>query len=377
MSFGASIEQFDAVMPFYLALDMSAAAGPWSEHYESGLKMLQECASTQLPVSAASQLAVGAMTGGGASWTQLAPAPDAVMPTELVDYRGTRLESTFRSVRGRIDADLSLIRSVGWRCYRPALVVLLAAPVGSEDRWQPAFTELTYYDSARRSGFARYPAVIPFSLSPAVDRVLEQLVHPAGVSRSYRAEPGHSPAEQVAHAFGLIADLLCTSVRTLPSARPQHVMPSDSRRLLDRNSPGGKSSLPPNRNEPSVHQAPPSAHRDGSGPGGRSSLVGIRCSRDGSSTVGTFRENATGWQLERSRAVDVLPPGMSAARQLTGAFSRSPEFAGCARCGNLSIVKCRCGQLGCWDEVAATHYCWACRASGRIEGRITDIQGID
>ena len=56
-----------------------------------------------------------------------------------------------------------------------------------------------------------------------------------------------------------------------------------------------------------------------------------------------------------------------------GAFATDTAYPGCPHCGAISIVKCGCNKVGCWDGESKFVTCPWCGKRGKVEGQIESL----
>jgi hypothetical protein len=58
---------------------------------------------------------------------------------------------------------------------------------------------------------------------------------------------------------------------------------------------------------------------------------------------------------------------------IRGTFEIDDEYPGCPHCHNASFFRCRCGKVGCWDQVTRKVTCPWCELSLNLGGSISDL----
>jgi hypothetical protein len=62
---------------------------------------------------------------------------------------------------------------------------------------------------------------------------------------------------------------------------------------------------------------------------------------------------------------------------IRGTFEIDDAFPGCPHCHNPGFFRCRCGKVGCWDEVTRKVTCPWCGANLTLGGSITGLDVND
>lgn len=107
-------------------------------------------------------------------------------------------------------------------------------------------------------------------------------------------------------------------------------------------------------------------------------VVTGRCSQDG----GTFGIRFEGVRRKSWLATWAFPirPGGAAregyGQSIAGSFEFAEKFPGCPQCGRTSFVKCRCGQLSCWDGTTRRVTCPSCGRRAGIGGAIDGLGAV-
>ncbi|MBM3143085.1 MAG: hypothetical protein FJ005_08645 [Chloroflexi bacterium] len=59
--------------------------------------------------------------------------------------------------------------------------------------------------------------------------------------------------------------------------------------------------------------------------------------------------------------------------KITGVFVLDAAYPGCPHCGAMSVFKCRCGKVACWDGERYTVTCPWCGATLKLSGQIESL----
>ena len=106
-------------------------------------------------------------------------------------------------------------------------------------------------------------------------------------------------------------------------------------------------------------------------------IVTSRCSQSGRLFGIRFEKMAETWVGTWTFAVSedrASREGYNRS-EIRGAFAFGEKYPGCPHCESVSLFKCKCGKVDCWDRVAKEVQCAWCHARGTIEGKVDRLSG--
>lgn len=141
---------------------------------------------------------------------------------------GTSYVAAFDMARRQIEQDVDQLKADGFDVHRPAVFFISdGLPTDEEHEWRSAFTTLTSYDKATKSGFAYFPNVIPFGIG-ATPEVLREMIHPRDRSKCYFMKDGANAGEVLSSMAQILIQSTLMSGASFGSGGPGFVLPDDS-----------------------------------------------------------------------------------------------------------------------------------------------------
>ena len=106
--------------------------------------------------------------------------------------------------------------------------------------------------------------------------------------------------------------------------------------------------------------------------------VPMKCSQSSRAMIAYFELSDHCWYLTSVTSVPAEQAAAHATTPMTGQFSTSNRYGGCAGCGADCYVRCgRCSMLGCWNTSNPQFRCGWCEQIGTVSGSIESLSPAD
>jgi uncharacterized protein YegL len=221
------------ILPFYVVVDVSysmSEKGPGEQEskLDAANRMVTELRNALAESPTVADKVRVAVLDFSDDAQVVVPLCDLSMKTDIPTCAvrgGTSYIAAFQLLRDQVQSDVSQLKADGFAVHRPAVFFLSdGEPTDEDAAWRQAFTELTHYDKASKTGFPFFPNVIPLGIGPGPE-TLRELIHPKDRSKAYFMKDGSKAAEALGDMTQLLVASTVQSAASATAGGPALVLP--------------------------------------------------------------------------------------------------------------------------------------------------------
>ena len=212
-------------LPFYLLCDVSASMTPHIDTLNQSLLDFRDALAANPVLADKVQFGVIEFAEHAREVIELGDFSVADLEDcQLTASGGTSYGTALRTLRTTIEHDLAA-GADRYRYFRPA-VFFLTDGEPTDDNWEAAFHDLTYFDEPSGQGFRSYPLFVPFGIGDADAHTLATMVHPQDRSVLFMADAETTPATAISKMTEAMIRSMLKSGGSALRGTPQHVLPA-------------------------------------------------------------------------------------------------------------------------------------------------------
>jgi uncharacterized protein YegL len=223
------VQEQAKILPFYLVVDVS-----WSMSEDGKLdsangivEQLTEALAKQPVIADKVRFGLIDFSDDAHVVLPLCDLSMAPEPPPFAVRGGTSYVSAFNRLHQQIEQDVAQLKGDGFAVHRPAVFFISdGEPTDDEAAWRQAFSELTSYDKASKTGFAFFPNVIPFGVGASMG-TLGELIHPRDRSKAYFMKEGANPGKALADMAQILVASTLMSGASFGNGGPGFMLPAD------------------------------------------------------------------------------------------------------------------------------------------------------
>ncbi|HTW00853.1 MAG TPA: VWA domain-containing protein [Streptosporangiaceae bacterium] len=203
---GGNAAEGQMVMPFYIICDVSGSMTRDMPLLNEGIQKLHRSIVQNPVVDDVAHVSVIAFSTSARTVMPLSQMSEQPIPTLVTDGGVTNYGKAFRELARAIPQDAALLRSQGFRIFRPCAFFLTDGEPTDRD-WLDVFRTTLTFDKNTGAGMKQYPVFIPFGFRDAQEAELRKLAYPYSKGKSY-----HIKTQDMEQVIGLILDVIMKTV---------------------------------------------------------------------------------------------------------------------------------------------------------------------
>lgn len=221
------------LLPFYLVVDVSySMQGPKLDSANRIMPSVQRALSKAPILSDKVRFGLIDFSDDAQVRLPLCDVLDEHVRLPELDLRGgTSYAAAFRLLRTEIESNVKQLKGDGFAVHRPAVFFISdGLPTDEEEKWQSAFTDLTYYDKGTSTGFPMYPNFVPCGVDQADPTTLQSLIHPTTgrkPMRMFLQDEGGDPAAAIAGMAEVLISSVLASGQSMAAGDSGIILPPD------------------------------------------------------------------------------------------------------------------------------------------------------